>query len=52
MQDLREKGIVFEERQVDKSQAWLDEAIKYGDTVPMVVYPGGRIEMGYPGMIG
>ncbi len=52
MQDLRDKGITFEERQVDMSQAWLDEAVKHGDTVPLAVYPDGRVEVGYPGMIG
>ncbi len=41
----------FEERQVDGNQTWLDEALEYGDSVPIVVYKDGRIETGYAGMI-
>jgi len=44
-------GWEFEERQVDENQDWLDEALKYGDTVPIVVYEDGRVEVGYAGMI-
>ena len=46
------KGIDFEERQVDRSQAWLDEALKYGDTVPIVVYADGRVEIGLASQVG
>ncbi len=46
-----EQGREFEERQVDDNQAWLDDALKYGDTVPIVVYEDGRTEVGYRGMI-
>jgi len=49
--ELAEKGIAFEERQVDKDQAWLDEALKFTDSVPTVVWEDGRIEVGYPGMM-
>jgi glutaredoxin-related protein len=51
-QDWKRRHLAFEERQVDKSQAWLDEALKYGDSVPIVVYEDGKVEVGYKGMIG
>ena len=44
--------IKFEERPVDHNQAWLDEALKYADMVPIIVYGDGRIEVGYANMIG
>ena len=47
-----EQGISFEERQVDKSQAWLDEALGYGGEVPIVVYPDGKVEIGFEDEIG
>ncbi len=46
------QGIEYEERQVDKSQAWLDEALVYGDTVPIVVRPDGGVEIGFAGESG
>ena len=51
-EDWTSQGIQFEERQVDKDQQWLDEALRYGDTVPIAVYDDGRVEVGYAGMIG
>jgi glutaredoxin 3 len=51
-EDFKRRGVDFEERQVDSNQALLDEALKYGDMVPIVVYPDGHIEIGYHGMIG
>jgi len=50
-EDWTKEGIEFEERQVDESQAWLDEARTYGDVVPIVVYPDGKVTMGYKDMI-
>ena len=50
--DWRNKGIDFEERQVDNSQKWLDEAVKYGDMVPIIVFGDGKVQVGYQGMIG
>ena len=47
-----ERGIAFEERQVDKSQAWLDKALEYGSEVPIVVYPDGKVEIGFEDEIG
>ncbi len=44
-------GRPFEERQVDENQTWLDEALTYGNTVPIVVYPDGRVETGFKNMI-
>ena len=44
-------GRPFEERQVDENQAWLDEALTYGNSVPIVVYPDGRVEIGFRKMI-
>ena len=50
--DWQRKSIPFEERRVDKSQAWLDEALRYADTVPIVVHPDGKIEVGFEGEAG
>lgn len=50
--DWTEQGKEFEERQVDQSQTWLDEALKYGDMVPIILYPDGKVDIGYKGMIG
>ncbi len=50
--DWTEQGKEFEERQVDQSQAYLDEALKYANMVPIIVYEDGRVEVGYKGMIG
>ncbi len=49
--DWRAQSRAFEERQVDENQAWLDEARDYGDVVPIVVYPDGKVTMGYKDMI-
>jgi glutaredoxin len=51
-EDWTAKGIKFEERPVNESQEVLDEELKYGDMVPIVVYPDGRVELGYNDMIG
>ena len=50
-EDWSNEGILYEERQVDDNQVWLDEARKLGDQVPIIVYPDGRIEVGYKNMI-
>ena len=50
--DWTKDGNRFEERQVSANQATLDEALKFGDSVPIVVYPDGRVEVGYKDMIG
>ena len=50
--DWSSQGIAFEERPVDENQKSLDEAVKYGDMVPIIVYGDGKVEVGYKGMIG
>ena len=46
------QGVKYEERRVDQSQDTLDEALLYGDTVPIIVYPDGRVEIGFNGEVG
>jgi glutaredoxin len=50
--DLTSKGIKFKEKQVDSNQKWLDEALTYGDAVPMVVHEDGRVEVNPTGIPG
>ena len=51
-QDWTSQGIEYEERQVDQNQTYLDEALKCGDMVPIIVFGDGRVEVGYKNMIG
>ena len=46
------QGIKYEERRVDQSQDTLDEALWYADTVPIIVFPDGKVEVGFQGMTG
>ena len=46
------QNVAYDERRVDQSQDTLDEALLYGDTVPIIVYPDGRVEVGYEGETG
>ena len=39
--------VLYEERHVELSQKVLDEARRYGDLVPIVVWPDGRVEQGF-----
>jgi glutaredoxin len=48
----RRQGIKYEERRVDQSQETLDEALLYADTVPIIIYPDGRVEVGFEGHAG
>ena len=48
----RRLGIAFEERRVDQDQKLLDEALLLSDSVPIIVYPDGRVEMGFEGEVG
>ena len=41
-------GVIYEERAVDKSQVWMDEALGLADMVPIVLR-GGRVELGFQG---
>lgn len=50
--DLVAKGIQFEEKQVDSRQEWLDEALTYGDIVPMIIHVDGRVEVNPTGIPG
>jgi glutaredoxin len=44
--------IDYEERHVELSQAVLDEARRFGDLVPIVVWPDGKVEQGFGDTIG
>jgi glutaredoxin len=44
--------VVYEERQVELSQDVLNEARRYGDLVPIVVWPDGKVEQGFGDTIG
>ena len=46
------EGIEYEERRADLSQEMMDEARGYGDVVPIIRYPDGRVEEGFEGGIG
>jgi glutaredoxin len=46
------EGVKYEERRVELSQQILDEARKFGDMVPIVVWPDGRVEQGFEGTLG
>jgi len=46
------QGIKYEVRRADLEQAIMDEARELGDTVPIVVYPDGRVEENPDGVIG
>ena len=45
-------GIVYDERRVDQSQDTLEEALDFGESVPIIVYPDGRVVEGFDGEIG
>ena len=45
-------GIEYDERRVDQSQDALEEALDFGESVPIIVYPDGRVVEGFDGEIG
>ena len=45
-------GIEYQEIKVDQNQSDLDTALDYADTVPIIIYPNGRVEVGFEGMTG
>ncbi|MBI4300865.1 MAG: glutathione S-transferase N-terminal domain-containing protein [Chloroflexi bacterium] len=45
---LKREGVDLEERDVGKSQEWLDEARRLGTAVPIIVR-GGRVQQGFGG---
>jgi glutaredoxin len=46
---LSERGIEYEERQVDDSEEWWEEALKYAFTVPIIIWGEGDVEIGWEG---
>ena len=48
----KRQGIEYEERRVDQRQETLDEALDLADTVPIIVYPDGKVQVGFEGMTG
>ena len=48
----KRESIEYEERRVDQSQDTLDEALDYADTVPIIIYPDGKVAVGFQGMTG
>ena len=48
----KREGIKYEERRVDQRQDTLDEALDYADTVPIIIHPDGKVEVGFKGMTG
>ena len=46
------EGVVYEERRVELDQKTLDEARRYGNLVPIVVWPDGRVEQGFGDTMG
>ena len=45
-------GIEYQEIRVDQNQDDLDAALDYADTVPIIIYSDGRVEVGFEGMTG
>jgi len=37
---------------VDQSQEGLDELLQFSDVAPTVIYPDGRVEIGFEGEVG
>ena len=46
---LNERGIEFEERKVDESEAFWEEALNYAFTVPVILWDSGDVEVGWEG---
>ena len=46
---LSERGVEFEERQVDTNEEWWEEALKYAFTVPVIVWGEDDVEIGWQG---
>jgi glutaredoxin len=52
LRKLDAEQVAYEERRVELSQEALNEARGYGDLVPIVVWPDGRVEQGFGDTIG
>lgn len=50
--DLVEQGFEVDERKVNSSQQWLDEALQHSAVVPVIIWPDGRVEVGWKGEMG
>ena len=37
---------------MDQRQEWLDELLGYSDVAPTILYPDGRVEIGFEGEVG
>ena len=48
----KRQSIEYTEIRVDQNQDDLDAALDYADTVPIIIYPDGRVEVGFEGMTG
>ena len=48
----KRQGIEYQEIRVDQNQDDLDAALDYADTVPIIIYPDGRVEVGFEGQTG
>ena len=46
---FQERGIDYEERQVDDNADWWEEALKYAFTVPVIIWGNGDVEIGWEG---
>ena len=46
------EGRAYDERRAELSQVVLDEARFYGNAVPIVVWPDGRVAQGFKGHLG
>ena len=52
LEKFEAERVDFEERRVELDQATLEEARRYGNIVPIVVWPDGRVEQGFGDSIG
>ena len=52
LRKLDADGVAYEERRVELDQAVLNEARKYGNLVPIVVWPDGKVQQGFGDTIG
>ena len=46
---LAARAIEFEERRVDESEQWWEEALKYAFTVPVIIWGDANVEIGWEG---
>ncbi len=53
-QVLTERGVPFEERVLDDRADWQEEVVRLSNqySVPVLVHPDGRVEVGIDGEVG